>query len=154
MKLWERCRQLIEENELLRYLIAGVLTTLVNLVTLTVLGETFGYEQKLFFNTIAIIASIIFAFFINRNFVFKSEQAIWPEFIAFFSSRFLVSLFLDNGSYLFFYDILGIRSLMPIIRVQWAKIFGQVFVVILNYVLGKFLIFKSGKKESSSSSDE
>lgn len=136
------------QSEIIRYLIAGVLTTLVNFVVLTLLGEAFGYEngKNIVFNSLAIVVSIIFAFWINRGFVFQSTGALWPEFLSFFGSRILVSLIFDNGFFALFYNVLGLQDKVPIFRVPWAKLIGAVFVVLANYLVGKFLVFRKKEK--------
>lgn len=135
-------------SELVRYLIAGVLTTLVNFLVLTLLGEAFGYEQgkNILFNSLAIVVSIVFAFLINRTFVFHSTGPLWPEFLSFFGSRILVSLLFDNGFFALLYNGLGLQAKLPYFKVPWAKLLGAVFVVAANYVLGKFFVFRKQEK--------
>ncbi len=136
------------QSEIIRYLIAGVLTTLVNFVVLTLLGEAFGYEngRNIVFNSLAIVISIIFAFWINRGFVFHSTGHLWPEFLSFFSSRILISLIFDNGFFALFYNVLDFQDKVPFFRVPWAKLIGAVFVVLANYLVGKFLVFRKKEK--------
>ena len=136
------------QSEIIRYLIAGVLTTLVNFVVLTLLGEAFGYEngKNIVFNSLAIVISIIFAFWINRGFVFHSTGPVWPEFLSFFGSRILISLIFDNGFFALFYNVLKLQDKVPYLRVPWAKLIGAVFVVLANYLVGKFLVFRKKEK--------
>ena len=148
--LWAKLKAFLAwglQSELMRYLLAGVLTTLVNFLALTLLGESFGYEEgkNLIFNSLAIVISILFAFWINRGFVFHSSGPLWPEFVSFFSSRILISLIFDNGFFALFYNVLGLQAKVPFFRVPWAKLIGAVFVVLANYLVGKFLVFRKQK---------
>ncbi|MDO5016492.1 MAG: GtrA family protein [Eubacteriales bacterium] len=142
-------------QEIIRYLVAGVLTTLVNLLVLSLLTNTFGFEYKYIFNTIAIVCAIIFAFFINRYYVFHSDGPIGQEFLSFFGSRILISLVFDNGFYWLFSDLIGVKGMVPVLRVEWSKLIGQVLVVIANYLAGKFLVFRHhGSKDGAQATDK
>ena len=79
-------------REIMRYLIVGVLTTLVSLgvyygLTLTVLDPNNGVQLQIA-NVISWIAAVTFAYFANRSYVFRSEnQHILQEAAAFFAAR-------------------------------------------------------------------
>lgn len=133
------------QYEVLRYLISGVLTTLVNLFIFTLLCTLFGMEKRLLFNTIAIAASILFAYGMNRLFVFRSEAAVAMEFVRFVSSRLLISLIFDNGGLFLLYDVLQWHAFVPFTNVRWAKVIGQFFVVAGNYIVGKIFVFAKKK---------
>ena len=120
-------------QELINYLIFGVLTTLVNIVTfylLTMISVDWQIS-----NMIAWITSVLFAYITNKLFVFESKNNnIVKELVSFISFR-LLSLGIDMICMYLFIDILSIPSLI-------SKIIVNVIVVILNYVFSKLFIFK------------
>lgn len=133
----EILRELFKKyREQIAYLFFGVMTTLVNWVTYALFsGIGFG-ESKTVANAIAWIVAVLFAFFTNKFFVFehKNGKHIFREFLAFFGARAL-SGFAEIGGFALFVDILHFNDWL-------VKILLSVFVVIANYVLSKFLIFR------------
>ncbi|MGB7365724.1 MAG: GtrA family protein [Carnobacterium jeotgali] len=127
-------------EEVIGYLVFGGLTTVVNIVVFYLFDSIFG-AHYLVANAIAIIVSILFAFFTNKKYVFKSETPtfqMWlKEFSLFVSFRLLSAVF-DMGSMWLLVDGLDIDA-------NLAKIITQFIVVALNYVFSKFFIFKQGK---------
>src|SRR5699024_9793114 len=98
VKIMSMLKRLYQKNEeVINYLIFGGLTTLVNVVVFFVFNSLLGV-QYLIANAISIVLSILFAFFTNKKYVFKSEtltaQAWLKEFLLFCSFR-LVSAGFD-----------------------------------------------------------
>ncbi|WP_034553284.1 GtrA family protein [Carnobacterium funditum] len=131
-------KKLYEKNEeIIRYLVFGGLTTLVNFVVFFAFDTVFDV-QYLIANAISIGASIIFAFFTNKKYVFKSEtvtSCAWvKEFFLFCSFR-LISAGFDMVS---MFILIGL--------LQWdsniSKLVTQLIVVFLNYFFSKWFIFK------------
>src|SRR5699024_4634491 len=118
-------------------LIFGGLTTLVNVVVFFVFNSLLGV-QYLIANAISIVLSILFAFFTNKKYVFKSEtltaQAWLKEFLLFCSFR-LVSAGFDMLSMWILVGGLELDS-------NLAKLATQFIVVVLNYFFSKWFIFK------------
>ena len=56
-------------KEIILYGIFGVLTTIVNIGSLWVFTEIFKINENIA-NAVAIILSVIFAYFVNKDFVF------------------------------------------------------------------------------------
>ena len=153
----EKIKGLLQDKEKMRELIVyvffGVLTTVVNWVIYTllttVLGMTSYPEGSASYvlignaaNAVAWIVSVLFAFFTNKRYVFKSEKTrengAWKEFGLFVSARVLSYLLFDLGLYtlcLFF------------LPHQVDKLLMNVLVVIFNYVASKLVIFKKKEKE-------
>ena len=127
-------------EELIGYLIFGGLTTVVNIVVFYLFDSVFEVHY-LFANAIAIVVSILFAFFTNKKYVFKSSTPtvqLWlKEFSLFVSFRLLSAVF-DMGSMWLLVDGLNLNS-------NVAKIITQFIVVVLNYAFSKFFIFKQGE---------
>lgn len=133
-------------EDLMLYLIFGVLTTIVSFGSQLLVALIMGTETYLA-TTIATIfswiCSVTFAFFTNKVYVFKSitdtKKAFWTEFISFYSARGL-SLLLEVGIMNLFATKLGFN--------YWiVKIMAQVFIMLSNYLLSKLVIFKNKAKQ-------
>ncbi len=126
-------------EEVINYLIIGVLTTLVSLctyyaLTYTVLDSSNALEMQIA-NVISWIVSVTFAYFTNRSFVFKSKNKMSiKEAFGFYMSR-VTTLLLDMGLMYLFVTILSFND-------KLVKLVVQVIVIVLNYVLSKFIVFK------------
>lgn len=127
-------------EEVIGYLVFGVLTTVVNIVVFYLFDSVFEVHY-LVANAIAIVVSILFAFFTNKKYVFKSSTPtfqLWlKEFSLFVSFRLLSAVF-DMGSMWLLVDGLNVNA-------NVAKIITQFIVVVLNYAFSKFFIFKQGE---------
>ena len=127
-------------EELIGYLIFGGLTTVVNIIVFYLFDSVFDVHY-LVANAIAIVVSILFAFFTNKKYVFKSSTPtvqLWlKEFSLFVSFRLLSAVF-DMGSMWLLVDGLNLNA-------NVAKIITQFIVVVLNYAFSKFFIFKQGE---------
>jgi putative flippase GtrA len=129
-------------EEVIRYLIVGVLTTVVSLVTyyicvITILDPKVALELQIA-NIISWICSVAFAYITNRIFVFKSKsKKLFKEITSFVSSR-IVTLLLDMGIMFLMVTLLNMND-------KISKIIVQVIVIVLNYVLSKIFVFKKKK---------
>lgn len=86
-------------REIIRYLIVGVLTTVVSLAVYYVCVLTFLNPQSALqlqaANVLSWIAAVTFAYITSRIYVFQSKRKDWlQEVAAFYSSR-LLTLFMD-----------------------------------------------------------
>lgn len=127
-------------EEVIGYLIFGGLTTVVNIIVFYLFDSVFEVHY-LIANAIAIVVSILFAFFTNKKYVFKSSTPtvqLWlKEFSLFVSFRLLSAVF-DMGSMWLLVDGLNLNA-------NVAKVITQFIVVVLNYGFSKFFIFKQGE---------
>ena len=129
-------------SEIIRYLIIGVLTTMVSLgvyyiLTLTVFDPKKAIELQIT-NIISWIASVTFAYFTNRSFVFQQTQKMsLKEAVNFYLSR-LSTLGIDMIMMYIFVTLLDFND-------KIIKLIVQVVVIVLNYVFSKFFVFN--KKE-------
>ena len=125
-------------NNIIRYVFFGVLTTLVNLITYLILRNFININIA---NFISIVLAICFAYFVNSKFVFKStvknieERA--KEFFKFIAAR-ISTMIIELLGVFIFADILGFNDMITKIAVQFV-------VLILNYILSKLIIFKKLK---------
>lgn len=130
----------IKYREIILYLVVGCLTMGVTLVTyyacvLTFLNPDLAWQLQLA-NMISWLLAVIFAYVTNRKYVFESKsENIRKEALQFFSSR-IGTLLLDMGFMFLAVTLAGMND-------KIAKLFDQALVVIANYVLSKFWVFKS-----------
>ena len=128
-------------REVLLYLFFGVCSNVVNIlvfvISIKLIHINPNYDTYIA-NTIAWIAAVIFAYVTNKLFVFesrgKSKKETIKESVSFFICR-VISLLFDNG---FMYLLIGVLGINEII----SKVLSNVFVVIINYIFSKVLIFK------------
>ena len=140
-KLWDFCFGIYKKyEEALNYLIWGFIAFVLNMV-LFYLFEDILHIQELVANGIAWVICVIFTYFTNRTFVFKSQNKrtkdAGKEFIQFVSAR-LGTLVLEELVIFVGITLLGANSMI-------VKFLGQVLVIVSNYFLSKLWIFK--KKE-------
>ncbi|HBE12869.1 MAG TPA: hypothetical protein DCY74_01725 [Clostridiales bacterium] len=152
-----------KHKEMADYLFSGVLTTIVGFgiyaVIISLGKPTMHNEDGSASNLLIIIAQIIqwiaavlFAFAINKRYVFrdttKEIRLVIKQFLVFSSSR-LVTLVVETLLILG-----GVRSFLLNIHYQdwWvfsseniAKLIAAVFVIISNYFISKFLVFQKKK---------
>ncbi|MCU9533901.1 GtrA family protein [Streptococcus sp. CSL10205-OR2] len=135
-------------TELIKYLFFGVLTTLVYFVSRTLLF--LQINQALISAVIANIIAILFAFFVNDRYVFlQVQKGRLKRLIQFFFARistlvldgFLALLFVDNYPNLIGQFVKNDLKMVNLIE----TIFSQVAILVLNYLLSKFFIFKDKK---------
>jgi len=131
-----------KNEELWNYLIAGGLTTVVSLVIkwsllFTILNADNALELQVAI-ILSWIGAVIFAYFINRLFVFKSKNKKLKEFIKFVSAR-IATLLMEMAIMWFFITLLGLDSDTWVII--WT-IVCQILIIIFNYIFSKLFVFK------------
>ena len=126
-------------QEIINYLIVGVLTTVVSLLTyyicvLIFLDPNKAIELQIA-NIISWICAVLFAYITNKVFVFKSKNKnLFKEFTSFVSAR-VLTLLLDMLIMFIMVTALGIND-------KISKLVVQVVVTILNYIFSKIFVFK------------
>lgn len=148
---------LSQYKEIISYLFWGVMTTIVSWLSYglfsLLLGkemdsvDLFGMQFSLavcFANVLSWICAALFAFFVNKIWVFQSKSwkaGVWlSEFWKFLSARIVsgiieiiaVPLLVGIG---LSYTIFGIEGMV-------AKLLVSIVVVLLNYFFSKLFIFK------------
>ncbi len=124
------------KRELVRYLVAGVSTTLVNVLLysgLLLLGMRFYIA-----NLIAIIVAKVYGYFVNKLFVFQSYGLTWKENI-----RELVTYCLMRGGtgvfdYVAVFILVEYLSFSPF----YSKYGVMMVVIVLNYICSRFWVFR------------
>ena len=134
-------KELIKKyKEIIMYLVFGVLTTLVNIVSFYIMDKC---NINLYVNnTIAWILSVLFAYITNKLFVFESKslepKVVIKEGLSFFGFR-LISYFMDMFCIFIMVDIFSINKMI-------SKIVGNVIVIIANSIFSKLFIFRKDTK--------
>ena len=128
-------------KEIIMYAIMGILTTIINIIAFTICEKTFGITA-LISNIIAWVVAVIFAYITNKLFVFESKsfkkEVLIKEIISFTSAR-IFSLLLEEVIIYIMIDLMNINSLI-------VKVFSNVVVIVINYILSKLIIFKKKEK--------
>lgn len=140
--LIQKVNELIKKyEELIKYFIIGVMTTIINYIIFALLSSVIKIDMHIS-NIIAWIVSVIFAYFTNKLFVFESKsfelKVIGKEIISFGAAR-IFSLLLEEIILYVFVNLLNMNQLI-------IKLIANVVVMVLNYVLSKFIIFKNPNK--------
>ena len=134
-------------KEIINYLIFGVLTTIVNLISkyillFTILDATNPIQLQISI-IISWILAVLFAYFTNRKFVFNSKNKNkFKEFITFTGAR-VSTLLLDMVIMFVFVTILKGND-------KIFKLVSQILVIVVNYLLSKLIVFKKDSYEKSS----
>ncbi|MBR7091670.1 MAG: GtrA family protein [Clostridia bacterium] len=138
---WRRFPQWLN-RETVTYVVFGALTTLINVVLANLSYQAFltvmsPVAANLASNVLAWTGAVIFAFFVNRIFVFRSHtrgrQAL-RECGLFMAAR-LFSFAIDAAGMVLLVDGIGCPY-------GFAKIAMNIIVLILNYIFSKKVIFR------------
>lgn len=130
----------VKYEEIIRYLIVGVLTTIVSwsayyICIITVLDPQVAWMNAVA-NTVNWVAGVLFGYVANRKFVFMNHDPnIMKEFLRFAGSR-VSTLFLDIAVMYLTVNVWGMNEMI-------AKVFiSSVLVMIANYIISKIFVFK------------
>jgi putative flippase GtrA len=136
-KIVSKILKKIFSREFITYAVFGVLTTVVNILVFTALFKHGAMAYGLA-NIIAVLAAKVFAYITNKPFVFRSHCASFKE------------LLLEIVKYVFargftgLIDIFGMFFAVEVLHADEmiTKYVIQVIVIVLNYILGKKVVFK------------
>ena len=124
--------------ELIKYGICGALSTLLDIGVFWLLANVFNLYY-LIANAIAWIVALFFSFLVNKYYVFESKsfkKEVWvKESVEFFGARGL-ACGIDMGGMYYLVSVIGINK-------NYAKLIITVVVIIINYILSKYWIFKN-----------
>lgn len=127
----------IKDQEIFKYILFGVLTTVVNIAVFFLFDTVLNFSY-IIANAISIIAAILFAFFTNKKYVFKAKsqslKLAFKEFYLFVGLRSVSGLF----------DMLSMWMLVDFMNLETnlSKILTQFIIVALNYIFSKLYIFR------------
>lgn len=122
-------------------LCSGGLAFVVNVVVYYISARIIKIDEVIS-STIAWFCSVLFAYITNKIWVFESNTNTFKKFmkemISFFLARVVSGIFCDVGTFALMVKVLKINDII-------SKIVTQVMVVVMNYVLSKFVVFKKEK---------
>ncbi len=129
-----------KHKEKLLYLFFGGLTTVTSLVTFWLVNGVMTANEHIA-NVASWLLAVLFAFVTNRKWVFKAKASEKVTFL-----RQLLGFY---GGRLFTF---GVEELLILVFITWlhfnsmaVKISAQIVVLILNYIVSKRLVFRTGK---------
>lgn len=132
----------IKYRELITYVIFGGLTTLVDFGVYWIFTRPLPIG-KIPAQIAGVAAAIIFAFIVNKRYIFLDKKsgfkAVALQFVSFASMRVLSGAFQTFCLWLFS-EKLGLYDMA-------VKVAVAVVVVILNYIFSKLLIFKESPRK-------
>lgn len=145
VKFWNWGWNIYYDNtEFWNYVIVGALTTVLaigsKLVLLkTLLDQTNGLELQIA-EIVSWFIAVIFAFFANRIFVFKSKNKnIIKELIPFAGGR----VFTQAIQMLIMFIFVTLLTLNTDLWVLVFTLICQVMQIVVNYFISKFIVFKN-----------
>lgn len=128
-------------KEVINYLVFGVLSMIVNFASYYLFARVLNIDEVIS-SGLSWFCAVLFAYITNKLFVFDSKTNTAKEFlkemISFFLARILSGILCDVGTFALMVKVFGINDMI-------AKVVTQVMVVIVNYILSKFFIFKKKK---------
>lgn len=136
--MFEKIKKILNKyEELIKYIIVGVLTTVVSLASYYIsisifLNPNNGIQLQIA-NIISWLLSVTFAYFANKKYVFKSNGKLIEEVVEFYGSR-VLTLLIDMFSMFLMVTLFHIND-------KIAKIFVQFIILVLNYIFSKYLVF-------------
>ena len=148
----DKLKKLLNRETVL-YLIFGVATTVVNYVVFHLLYNVlWRQENSLIANAAAFVAAVIFAFVVNKMFVFESKSwsmaTLKKEVPSFLAAR-IGSFGIEEAGLFLAEKVLKLGGVVALtvagVSFDWITVvkIGLAFVVVaLNYVFCKLFIFK------------
>lgn len=140
-KLWDFGWEMYRKyEEGINYLIFGFLAFVLNCILYILFKDTFQIHYMVA-NGLAWLLTVVFAYWTNRCFVFKSKnkekESIGKEFVSFIGARVATGV-LEEVLIFLLVDCLAAND-------NISKIICQIIVILTNYILSKLWIFKSKK---------
>ena len=140
-------------RETVSYLIFGVATTLVNYVVFHLLYNVLWQQRNsLIANAAAFVAAVVFAFVVNKMFVFESKRwdlaTLKKEIPSFLAAR-IGSFGIEEAGLFLAEKVLKLGGIIAVtigsLSLDWITVIkvALAFVVVaLNYVFCKLIVFK------------
>lgn len=129
-----------KHGDILRYLIVGVMTTLIDIFFFFLLNNVLGVHYQVA-KVVAWVLAIAFAFVGNKWLVFrtasKDRKTVWMEAFRFVAMR-LLTLLVSIGFLYVAIDLGGWDE-------NLSNILSNVLAIILNYILSKLVVFRAAK---------
>ena len=124
-----------DQSELSRYLFFGACSMILNFGCFRLCVMAMHYQAA---NLISWIITVLFVFLTNKYWVFKSEaKDRWKHELFCFTGARIATLIMEVLLMALFIEMLLWNEM-------FAKIIVQIVVVIMNYILSKYLVFRKG----------
>ncbi len=142
------------KKEVFDYLITGFLTTVVCWVAYAILDDIVfkgmeEFRRVMISDAISWFVAFVFAYVVNRSFVFHSDKhgfkEISKEFLTFLGAR-ISTLLIELGLIAVLVGLLHVNEKLS------KYVIASIVVIILNYIFSKLFVFKK-KDESSDEKD-
>ena len=130
---------LLKYKGVILYLVFGVLTTVINVITYHISYEIL-HIANIASTVIAWVVAVTFAYFTNKLYVFESKRTgsgAVKEAINFFACRIGTGV-LEIGIMYVFVDMLMFNGTI-------MKLITNFIVIVVNYIASKLIIFKEDK---------
>lgn len=143
-KLWDFGWGLYKKHEEgINYLIFGFLAFVLNYVLYYIFADAIAMHYMAA-TALSWVLTVVFAYWTNRTFVFKSQNketaSVVREFISFIGARIATEV-LELVLMYVMVDLFSINDM-------FSKLVCQVLVILANYVLSKIWIFKDTSSET------
>ena len=144
----DRIKELyLKYKEIVNYLIFGAATTFVSWATYALFVGAM-HMAVMPGNVLSWVCAVTFAFVTNKLWVFESKSWAWPgwlkEAASFFAGRVFSGLVELGG--LPFLMWLGLDQSLFGVEGMAAKVTVSIVVIILNYFISKFWVFRKKEK--------
>lgn len=129
-------------RETIAYVFWGISTTLINIAVYSLLCFLIDYKIA---NIIAIVTGKVYAYFVNKYFVFRHRCLDWRELLKEIGS------FVATRGFSGVIDYFGVILLVEIFSVEKkiSKYVITILVMIMNYIFGKWIVFKKKHQEGT-----
>ncbi len=141
-------KQYKKYEEIVNYLFFGVLAFIVNMAAYWLAAQAIGADKDhpllvSIATFIAWIVSVVFAYWTNHSFVFKTKlngtRELMKEFMGFVGARVITGV-LEQIIMLVMTDLLDINDMI-------SKMVCNFIVILCNYAFSKLFVFKKGNKK-------
>lgn len=125
-----------KNKTVLLYIFFGGLTTVVSVGSFIVLCSVLALNEHVA-NIISWVLAVLFAYVTNRIWVFESRaegKKLAGEMVSFFAGR-GTTLAIEELIIWIFVTVMALNEI-------WVKITAQFVVLVSNYLLSKFIVFK------------
>ena len=144
-KLWDFGWGLYRKHEEgINYLIFGFLAFVLNYILYFVFADAVAMHYMAA-TGVSWVLTVVFAYWTNRTFVFKSQnketKAVVTEFVSFIGARVATEV-LELGLMYLMVDVMAVND-------KISKLICQVIVILANYVLSKIWIFKDTSEKGN-----
>lgn len=142
-KLTKNSKKIISKifnKETMTYVLWGLTTTLINVFLYTMFCDIMDYKIA---NLIAIVIAKVYAYFVNKFLVFHHKCSDWKELFR------EICTFVITRGFSGIVDYFGVLVMVELFNINknFSKYSVAFFVIVLNYVFGKLVVFKKKKKE-------